>query len=323
VSKRRDSELPDRITRRSQASVAADLDGAIDWLSNLLGREAKGRIREYQSTLSNVLRRALENRFDILRKELSDQDFVNTYFEARAIIDIWKAFSGRESAQLVDKLRKVLKGNEFTQDEGKVEPRNTLFELEIAGLFIRAALGVDFGDPNPDVITSVGDVPLYCECKRVQTPAALTGNFEEAESQLRDAIGKVGGERKPRGIIAVNVSKIWHLDLEGSPRFPSAIINGLEFPSYIVVAANDEELSKQAGRRAEEFVWLHASLWHRAFEQGVIGAIFYFRVPRVSLSQRAGTFICTYPVLVVFPNFSESEAALMESFKTALHRNHI
>ena len=323
VSERRDSELPDRITRYSQTSVAADLDGAIDWLSRLLGREARGRIRKYQSTLSNVLQRALENRFDILRKDLSDQDFVNTYFEARAIIDVWKAFSGRESAQLIDKLRKVLKGNEFTEDEGKVEGRNTLFELEIAGLFIRVGLGADFGDPNPDVMTRLGNVPLYCECKRVQTPWALAGNFEEAESQLRDALAKVSTEPKPFGIIAVNASKIWHLGLDNVPRFPSAIINGLEFPSYIVVAANDEELSKEAGRRAEDFVWLHASLWHRTFKQGVIGAIFYFRVPGVSLSQRAGTFVCTYPVLVVFPNFSASEAALMESFKTALHRNHI
>jgi hypothetical protein len=323
VSERRDSELPDRITRHSQTAVAADLDHAIDWLTKLLGRDARGRVREYQSTLNNVLRRALENRFDILRKELSDQDFVNTYFEARAIIDIWKAFSGRESAQLIDKLRKVLKGNEFTEDEGKVEARNTLFELEIAALFIRVGLRADFGDPNPDVITSVGSVPLYCECKRVQTPSSLAGNFEEAESQLRDALVNLSGEPKPRALIAVNVSKIWHLDPDGISRFPSAIINGLEFPSYIVVATNDEELSKQAGQRAEDFVWLNASLWHRTFEPGVIGAIFYFRVPGVSLSQRAGTFVCTYPILAVFPNFSTSEVALMESLKTALHRNHI
>lgn len=318
-----DSELPDRIRRHSQISVAADLDSAIAWLSGLLGREARGRVREYQSTLSNVVRRALEDRFDVLKKELSEQDFVNTYFEARAIIDIWRTFSGKESRQLIDKLRKILKGNEFTEDEGKVEARNTLFELELAALFTRVGLEAEFGSPNPDVITTIGGVPLYCECKRVQTPGALAGKFEQAESQLGDALKNVSSEPKPRGIIAVNVSKIWHLDREGVPRFPSAIIQGVEFPSYIVVAANDQELSKQAARRAEDFVRLHADLWHQTYEPGVIGAIFYFRVPGVSLSQRVGTFVCTYPILTVFPNFSTNEAALMKSLQTALHRNHL
>jgi hypothetical protein len=88
-----------------------------------------------------------------------------------------------------------------------------------------------------------------------------------------------------------------------------------------LVASDDDELSKLAGERAEEFVWLHAKLWHRKFKRGVIGAIFYFRVPGVSLSQRVGTFVCTYPILVVFPNFSTKEASLMESLKAALHRD--
>ena len=301
--------------------MAADLDTAITWLSDLLGREARGRVREYESTLSNVVRRALEDRFDVLRKELSEQDFVNTYFEARAIIDIWKTFVGRESPQLIDKLRKILKDNQFTEDEGKVEARNTLFELEIAALFTRVGPETGFGNPNPDVITKISDVTLYCECKRVQTSAALAGKIEEAESQLRDAINATSSKQKPLGIITVNASKIWHLDVSGALRFPLTIIRGVEFPSYIVIAANDEQLSKQASEQAEAFVWLHAKLWHRKFDPGVIGAIFYFRVPAISLSQRVGTLVCTYPILVVFPNFSTRDAALMESLKTALHRN--
>src|ERR1700740_3411483 len=206
-------EPSDRIRRHSQISVAADLDGTVTWLNDLLGREARGRVREYQSTLSNIVQRALENRLDILRKELSEQDFVNTYFEARALIDVWKTFSGKESPQLIDKIRKVLKGNEFTEEEGKVEARNTLFELEIAALFTRVGLESEFGNPNPDVITKIGDVTLFCECKRVQTPTALTGNFEEAESQLHSAINTTDSKQKPVGIIAVNTSKIWHLDV--------------------------------------------------------------------------------------------------------------
>src|SRR5262249_6919077 len=151
-----------------------------------------GRFQNYKATFSRVFRRVLEDRQQSLPQDVSPAEYVETRFEANALINIWKQFRSDTSQLLTEKLKIVVRGAPLTSSEGqKTEPRDILFELETAALFKSWGLPIQLGQ-SADLSFEFKGVPVLCECKRVQTPKAFGRNLQDADSQLRDALKGTG-----------------------------------------------------------------------------------------------------------------------------------
>jgi hypothetical protein len=203
-----------QIRKQTQAEANAEYDLALDWLRSIVGQT--GRFQSYKSTLSKVFRRVLENRTQSLPADISPTEFVETRFEANALVNIWKQYRSDSSPILKEKLKIVVRGANLASAEGeKTEPRDILFELETGALLKGWDLPVQLGKSS-DLRFEFKGVPVLCECKRIQTPKAFARNFQVADSQLRDALNESGCPDNAVGMIAIDISRIVHLDPEGS-----------------------------------------------------------------------------------------------------------
>jgi hypothetical protein len=194
------------IRQPSQAEANAEFDRALDWLENVVGVSSRGRFQTYRAILSRVFRRLLENRSELIPADIPPSEYIETRFEAQALVEIWRQFRTDKSPLLAEKLQKIVRGTPFTGSEGrKTEPRDILFELEMAALLKSWGLAVNLGQVT-DLSFEFKSVPILCECKRVQTPNALSSNLQIAESQLRDALRKPEYTQNPIGTVALDVS---------------------------------------------------------------------------------------------------------------------
>jgi hypothetical protein len=207
-----------QIRKQSHAAANAEYDCALGWLQNFVG--SLGRFESYRATFSGVFQRVLENRTQSIPDDISPADYVETRFEANALVNIWRQFQSDNAPLLTEKLRIVVRGASLTSSEGqKTEPRDILFELETAALFKSWGLPVQLGQ-SADLSFEFKGVPVLCECKRVQTPKAFGRNLQIADSQLRDALKEPACPQNALGMIAIDVSRIVHLDAEGFERYP-------------------------------------------------------------------------------------------------------
>jgi len=134
------------IRKQSQAEANAEFDTALDWLENVVGVRSIGRFQTYRATLSKVFRRLLENQSQVIPADIPPSDYIETRFEAQGLIEIWKQFKTDQSSLLAEKLQKIVRGTPFTSSEGrKTEPRDILFELEIAAFLKSCGLAVELG----------------------------------------------------------------------------------------------------------------------------------------------------------------------------------
>jgi hypothetical protein len=77
-----------QIRKQSHAATNAEYDLALNWLQGIVGKV--GRFQNYRATFSKVFQRVLENRQESIPKDISPTEYVETRFEANALINIWK-----------------------------------------------------------------------------------------------------------------------------------------------------------------------------------------------------------------------------------------
>lgn len=176
------------IRKQSRPEHLAEFDRAMDWLEGLVGVTPGGRFQRYRARLSPAFRLLLENHADEILRQIPPAEFIETNFEANALIEVYRQFQADDSEVLAIKLSRVVDGQPFTSNEGrKTEPRDILFELELAALLKQWGLSVQLGGLS-DFSFEFQDVSFVCECKRVQTPKALHANLQDAGSQLARAL---------------------------------------------------------------------------------------------------------------------------------------
>src|SRR6201987_4655685 len=119
------SDVHPQIRKQSHAEANAEYDRALDWLQSIVGQV--GRFQNYKATFSRVFRRVLENRQQSLPEDISPAKYVETRFEANALVNIWKQFQSDTSQLLTEKLKIVVRGATLTSSEGqKTGPRDIL-----------------------------------------------------------------------------------------------------------------------------------------------------------------------------------------------------
>jgi hypothetical protein len=274
----------------------------------VFGIDSENRFQTYRSTFSKVFRRLLENRTDLI----PHQDYIETRFEANALVQVWKHFQSDQSPLFREKLRIVVRGATFTSSEGrKTEPRDILFELETAALLKSWGLAVQLG-PSTDLSFKFRAVPILCECKRVHTPNAFGRNFEIAEGQLRDEL-----EDQPPsalGLIAVDVSRIVHLDVAGLERYPSTNHGSITLPSNMVAVQNEFQF--------EAAVKQHRSIMSRDFVPRVAGFMLCYNIPAVDLKGSGRIFVLGSQKVGSFASATPFERKFFEQFHRDMLENY-
>jgi hypothetical protein len=97
-----------QIRKQSHAAANAEYDLALDWLQSIVGKI--GRFQNYKATFSKVFRRVLENRQESIPKYISPTEYVETRFEANALVNVWRQFGSDRSSLLTEKLTIIVRG---------------------------------------------------------------------------------------------------------------------------------------------------------------------------------------------------------------------
>lgn len=301
-----------QIKKQSPAEANAEYDRALDWLQGIVG--SLGRFETYRTTFSKIFQRILENRPASIPADISPAQYVETRFEAHALVNIWRQFQSDKSQLLAKKLKIVVRGANLTSDEGeKTEPRNILFELETAALFKSWYLPVQLGE-SADLSLEYNGVPILCECKRVQTPKAFGRNLQEAGSQLRDALKETKYRGNALGMIAIDISRIVHLDTEGFERYPPTTYGAFLIPSNMVAVLNEVQFSGTVRQRVRSFSELHKQVLQRDFVPRVAGLVLCYNVPAVDLQGTGRTFVLSYPQIGSLASATPAERKYFQSF---------
>jgi hypothetical protein len=309
------------IRQPSQAEANTEFDRALDWLENVVGVSSKGRFQTYRATLSRVFRRLLENRSELIPADIPPSEYIETRFEVQGLVEIWRQFRTDQSRLLAEKLRIVVRGTPLTSSEGrKTEPRDILFELEMAALLKSWGLAVELGQAT-DLTFEFKSVPILCECKRIQTPNALSSNLQIAESQLRDALKKPENPQSTLGIIALDVSLIAHLDEAGAERYPLIDYGAFSLPSNMVVVKDRVQFEQAVKLRLDSFADQHPRTLRRDFLSRVAGFVFFYKIPAVELKGDGRIFILTYPKIGSFASATPAEYQLLKDFHGEMLNN--
>jgi hypothetical protein len=302
------------IRQPSQAEANAEFDRALDWLENVVGVSSRGRFQTYRAILSRVFRRLLENRSELIPADIPPSEYIETRFEAQALVEIWRQFRTDKSPLLAEKLQKIVRGTPFTGSEGrKTEPRDILFELEMAALLKSWGLAVNLGQVT-DLSFEFKSAPILCECKRVQTPNALSSNLQIAESQLRDALRKPQYTQNTIGIVALDVSRIVHLDPAGAEPYPVTKYGAFTLPSNMVIVQDRIQFEEAVKQRLNSFVEQHRQAFGHEFLPGVAGLVLFYKIPAVESKGDGRIFILTYPKITSFASATPAEYQLLKDF---------
>jgi hypothetical protein len=306
------------VKKQSRAEHLAEFDRTMDWLEGLVGHTAGGRFQKYRARLSQAFRLLLEDRPDQILKQIPPAEFIEINFEANALIEIWRQFRTDVSPILVEKLSKIARGQLFTSNEGrKTEPRDILFELELAAFLRELGLVVSLGGLS-DFTAEFQDLSALCECKRVQTPNALEANLQDAGPQLATALSRWKEPRRCMGIVGLNVSKIIHLDVSSVPRYPETQYGDYLLPADIVAVKHEAQFGAAVRERMLSFVNQHIRTLQRPVPEHVAGYILFYRISGMDMSGTGRMFVNTYPQMGTLNGASEGEDKLLRSLHAEL-----
>jgi len=259
------------MNKRTFFELAEKLKEAFLWISSLGIHFDQTRIGQYERIISTYLKNIEAG----IENKIQHDRFLAVCFEAMSFVEVFENFPRKHERVLVSKLKTVLKGPLFQEEEiakGKSsEARNIQYELVLASKLNKTGLEIDFSNGyKEDLNFEYGGERIYCECKRPFTDAGLQKAFKESMSQLRKrfTIGKPG----EKGIIAVSISRLSNV------RNSSVVFDS---PQLAVEAINQHITEKMRP---------FASLMDSKKEPKIAGMFCSFYTP-IAISSMAGDLI--------------------------------
>lgn len=142
------------------------------------------------------------------------------YRECLDIILIYKAFVNERHEKFLEKLKKVVSGQDVPAARDAGESRNYLFELLVAARFKSAGYFIDFGFLT-DVVAKRQVHTVYGECKRISSERKMEANIRDAADQLSKQVSALNAGAS--GLIFVDVSSCVQPEISSSPVSPERI----------------------------------------------------------------------------------------------------
>jgi hypothetical protein len=212
--------------RRNYSEIRAELAAANEWLSRLGIREQQDRIRLHMRRIAQLEEAWRAGGLVEATRGEEGRLAMFSLTEALEFLAVYRAFGHGHPAALPDRIAESLDGpaDLQTESERSNRGRNVMFELNLASRLKLQGLPIDELPVNPDILTRLGEVPLYFQCKRPLKQETIRDNIENAEKQLtRDLDG--ASNTNARGIIAISVSRAFNV---GNQLFVGPELNGLK-----------------------------------------------------------------------------------------------
>lgn len=170
-----------------------NLKNSIEWLSNKLNTQLRGRIPFYQKKISE---------YEKNRGYINEDMFyiLSSFSEIFLISRIVKQLQKHDSKEFIETLKKIVKGNNFRGESEKDTARNFIFELLIASDFQENNFSIDLSTKT-DIV--VFEPNILIECKRIQSEKKLIQRINEGIKQIEDR-----NTREYNGIVFIDISEL-------------------------------------------------------------------------------------------------------------------
>jgi len=197
----------------SWSQILERLDAALDLCRGLRlgGHVDASRFQQYREHLSRLIE-ALEAEGQEGAREVFESDQLKSTValtESTELGDIEPFLQTVDAQTAAAKLVHVLGGPLLPSDEDSNtnQPRNLLFELNLAARLWRAGFPPELGE-HPDLAIEVGRKRFLIQCKRPFSQRGARRCFQDARTQLRRDLksAPVGS----RGVIALSLSRLLH-----------------------------------------------------------------------------------------------------------------
>ena len=252
------------LIRSSYEEIYEKISDAARWLTDHGLRVEPTRIGEYKRVFGKILSLCKSGNFNDDEKRKYFPEYVNIVYEVQELVYIYNGLSPLITADLSSRFQMFVKGPASYTDENIMTSsnaaRNIAFELLVSATLASAELKIDFGT-NADLKIILGDYVIFVECKRPQYSHQLNSNIKGALSQLENRYKSHNDTNKPRGIIAISLTKILNPNRD------------------ILVAKSTETLHSSTERMLDNFHNEYKSKWFLPHDIRTIGALIYFSVP--------------------------------------------
>ena len=115
-------------------------------------------------------------------------------------------------------------------------------------------------------------------------------------------------------MIAIDISRIVHLDAAGFERYPPTTHGTFSIPSNMVTVLNEVQFNGTVRQRVRSFRELHQQVLRRDFVPRVAGLMLSNNVPAVDLQGSGRTFVLSYPQIGSVASATHPQRKYFESF---------
>ena len=281
-------------------------DEANGWLETLKIPIDGTRFGEYYNNLKKLISWYRNGARTELSHIMSQKTAYYSLTESNAVISIYEAFKGIDQNHLPKrKLRMMLAGPPFPNGEvpgnANVNPRNTLFEIELATRFIKAGFKVnDFQDINFDF----KEFRINVECKRPNTEKSITANIERGCDQLLERDPTHG--RTSKNIIAISVDKVLEIDRE------------------IFFFTHEQDIQKEVDEKVGVFRETYHKTLKRLSDKNILALLLVFKFMVIVRSQELLTsvfFVGGIPLKKQIGNLILADHKLLEDINKQLKQS--
>lgn len=183
------------------------LENAGEWLCSLGIKTTGTRFDEILQLNRKIVEHHKNGEVDSLIEQYGNLKLWGALTEASSFIHIHEAFENQKShLRPKSKLKKMIEGPYHSWDEdvneGNIEARNILFELETAAIFERAGTKMTGFD---DVDFVFNKNRFNVQCKRIHSEKKVKDNVDEAAKQF---FKKMKSAPNLKGIICLSIDKL-------------------------------------------------------------------------------------------------------------------
>ena len=245
-------------TSMKYTEASAQLELACEWLDRIGVNYSRTRVNKYRKLFASAASHQLSNTLECFHQ---DKEWINAVYEVAEITRIFKGLNEQNSQELVQRLRKSLKGHhQYVLDNSDNSGSNFSLELSIASKFVLGGYSVDFGD-NADVATNIGDIRFFVECKRLKSANQIEKRISEGLKQLVTRYQSSQIPSMARGIIILSISKVINENLGQLDGEKSRVLADAGF------------------KHIEAFISTYQPRWQREVDQRTLGAAVILDVP--------------------------------------------
>lgn len=173
----------------------------ISWLVELGLAAENSRFTRYKKIIENFFRERPDTLPDGGNQRF--RDLILAYRECLEICIVYTCFKDSRHINFINKLSKVVTGQDVPEPGDAGESRNYLLELLVAARFQQVGYTIDF-DEKTDVVARRDGITVCVECKRLTSEKQLIKRMGEAADQLSKAPAKFG--ENVVGLIFVDIS---------------------------------------------------------------------------------------------------------------------